>query len=90
VLDYPWHGLHPDVTPATVREMGTHLSTVHLPLYVGVLSVLITTAWALVGHMRQSPIGIGLPVAFAGALIAAAGGGWHAYTWCIRESARRI
>jgi hypothetical protein len=80
VLDYPCHGLHPDVTPVTVREMVTHLSTVHLPLYVGVLSVLVTTAWGLVGHMRQSPIGIGLPVAFAGALIAAAGEGWHTYT----------
>jgi uncharacterized membrane protein YpjA len=80
VFDYAWHGLHPDVTPVTVREMVTHLSTVHLPLYVGVLSVLITTAWALVGHMRSSPIGLGLPVAFVGALIAAAGEGWHAYT----------
>jgi hypothetical protein len=80
VFDYAWHGLHPDFKPVTVREMVTHLSTVHLPLYVGVLSVLVTTAWALVGQRRQSQIGIGLPIAFAGALIAAAGEGWHAYT----------
>jgi type IV secretory pathway VirB2 component (pilin) len=80
VFDYAWHGLHPDVTPVTVREMIAHLSTVHLPLYVGVLSVLVTTAWALVGQMRQSQIGIALPVAFVGALVAAAGEGWHAYT----------
>jgi hypothetical protein len=80
VFDYAWHGLNPDFKPVTVREMVTHLSTVHLPLYVGVLSVLVTTAWALVSQMRQSQIGIGLPIAFAGALIAAAGEGWHAYT----------
>jgi hypothetical protein len=80
VFDYTWHGWHSDFEPVTVREMAIHLSTVHLPLYVGVLSVLVTTAWALVGHIRQSQIGIGLPIAFAGALIAAAGEGWHAYT----------
>jgi hypothetical protein len=30
--------------------------------------------------MRQSRIGVALPVAFVGALVAAAGEGWHAYT----------
>jgi hypothetical protein len=80
LFDYAWHGLNPDFKAVTVREMITHLSTVHLPIYVGVLSVLVTTTWALIGQMRQSQIGIALPVAFVGALVAAAGEGWHAYT----------
>lgn len=80
VFDYAWHALNPDFKAVTVREMVTHLSTVHLPIYVGVLSVLLTTAWALIGQMKRSQIGVALPVAFTGALIATAGEGWHAYT----------
>lgn len=80
VFDYAWHGLNPDFKAVTVREMVTHLSTVHLPIYVGVLSVLLTTTWALIGQIRRSQIGVALPVAFTGALIATAGEGWHAYT----------
>lgn len=80
VFDFAWHGLNPDFKASTVREMVTHLSTVHLPIYVGVLSVLLTTAWALVEQTRRSNTGFALPVAFMGALISAAGEGWHAYT----------
>jgi hypothetical protein len=80
LFDYAWHGLNPDFKAVTVREMSTHLSTVHLPIYIGVLSVLVTTTWALIGQMRQSQSGIALPVACVGALVAAAGEAWHAYT----------
>jgi phosphotransferase system glucose/maltose/N-acetylglucosamine-specific IIC component len=60
--------------------MVTHLSTVHPLVYIGVVSVLLSTAWALVDQMRRSKIGVALPVAFAGALVSTAGEGWHAYT----------
>jgi hypothetical protein len=74
-FDAAWHGLlNPDFEAVTVDEMVTHLSTVHLPIYIGVLSVLVSTAWALVDQMRRSKIGLALPVAFAGALVSTAGG----------------
>jgi uncharacterized BrkB/YihY/UPF0761 family membrane protein len=80
-FDAVWHGLsNPDFEATTVDEMVHHLTTVHLPIYVGVLSVLVTTAWALVDQIRRSKIGVALPVAFAGALVATAGEIWHAYT----------
>jgi hypothetical protein len=80
-FDAVWHVLlHPDFEAATVNQMVSHLSTVHLPLYIGVLSVLVSTAWALNNQMRRSKIGVALPVAFAGALVSAAGEIWHAYT----------
>lgn len=81
VFDAVWHGLlNPDFEAATISQMVTHLSTVHLPIYIGVLSVLVSTAWALVDQMRRSKIGVALPVAFAGALVSTAGESWHAYT----------
>jgi hypothetical protein len=80
-FDAVWHGLlNPDFEARTIDEMVSHLSTVHLPIYIGVLSVLVTTAWALVDQIRRSKIGIALPIAFAGALISTAGEIWHAYT----------
>jgi hypothetical protein len=79
--DAVWHGLlNPEFDAKTVDEMVNHLTTVHLPIYIGVLSVLVTTAWALVDQIRRSKIGVALPVAFAGALISTAGEIWHAYT----------
>jgi len=72
--------LNPDFEAVTVDQMVRHLSTVHLPLYIGVLSVFVSTAWALIDQMRRSKIGITLPVAFAGALVSTAGEIWHAYT----------
>jgi hypothetical protein len=81
VFDYVWHALlNPDFKAVTVREMVSHLSTVHLPIYVGVVSVLLTTVWALVDQMRRSQVGMALPIAFTGAVISTAGEGWHAYT----------
>ena len=80
-FDAVWHGLlNPDFEAVTVDQMVRHLCTVHLPLYIGVLSVLVTTAWALVDQMRRSKTGVALPVAFAGALVSTAGEIWHAYT----------
>jgi FtsH-binding integral membrane protein len=80
-FDAVWHGLlNPDFEAVTVDQMISHLSTVHLPLYIGVLSVFVSTAWALIDQMRRSKIGVALPVAFAGALVSTAGEIWHAYT----------
>jgi FtsH-binding integral membrane protein len=80
-FDAVWHGLlNPDFEAVTVDQMVRHLSTVHLPLYIGVLSVFVSTAWALIDQMRRSKIGVTLPVAFAGALVSTAGEIWHAYT----------
>jgi hypothetical protein len=72
--------LHPEFDAKTVDEMVNHLTTVHLLIYIGVTSVLLTTAWALVDQIRRSKIGVALPVAFAGALVSTAGEIWHAYT----------
>jgi hypothetical protein len=79
--DAVWHGLlNPGFEAKTVDEMVNHLITVHLPIYIGVLSVLMTTAWALVDQIRQSRIGVALPVAFAGALVSTVGEIWHAHS----------
>jgi hypothetical protein len=80
-FDALWHGLlHPEFEATSVPEMVAHLSTVHLPIYLGVLAVLVTTTWALADGLRRGRAGIALPVAFAGALLAATGEAWHAYT----------
>src|SRR2546426_9644932 len=72
-FDGVWHGLRrPGVEPTTFAEMIVHLGTVHLPLYLGVLSVVTTSGWAFVE--RRS----GSAVAFAGALLSMAAGAWHA------------
>ncbi len=57
-----------------LAEMLVHLGTVHLPLYLGVLSVLITTGWAFVERRSGSAI------AFAGALPSTVAEAWHAGT----------
>jgi hypothetical protein len=79
--DAVWHGLlHPEFEAKTVDEMVNHLTTVHLPIYIGVLSVLVTTTWTLIDQIRRSKTGVALLVAFAGALVSTAGEIWHAYT----------
>jgi hypothetical protein len=71
-FDGLWHGLlRPGVEPTTFAEMLVHLGTVHLPLYLGVLSVLITTGLALVERSASA-------IAFAGALLSTAAEAWHA------------
>jgi len=80
VFDAAWHGLlNPGTEPQTVGEMVWHLGTVHLPLYVGAASVLVSTSTALVRRAGRAPIGVALPVAVAGAWLSAGAEAWHAY-----------
>jgi hypothetical protein len=73
VFDGVWHGLlRPGIEPATIEAMRMHLLTVHLPIYLGVLGVVVTTAWAFVTRMP------GAAVAFGGAVLGMAGEAWHA------------
>jgi hypothetical protein len=80
IADLLWHALHSDFEARTVEQMAVHLGTVHIPIYVGVLCVLLTTAWALIDQVRRPPIGVAFPVAFVGALISTTGEAWHAYS----------
>jgi hypothetical protein len=81
ILDATWHGLlNPGVEPQTAGEMARHLSTVHLPLYIGAASVLVATSRALLRQVKRSATGIALPIAFAGAALSAAAEAWHAYS----------
>jgi hypothetical protein len=80
VFDAAWHGLlNPGTEPQTVGEMFWHLGTVHLPLYVGAASVLVSMSTALVRRAGRAPIGVALPVAVAGAWLSAGAEAWHAY-----------
>ena len=79
--DIAWHGfIEPGFEAHTFDEMLRHLRTVHLPIYLGVAALVVTTAWALVDHVRRGRRGAAAPVAFAGGLLAAVGEGWHAYS----------
>jgi hypothetical protein len=67
-IDAVWHGvLSLEVEPRTHGEMVRHLLTVHLVLYVGVVLLVVSTAWALVERARRSEIGVALPAALGGA-----------------------
>jgi uncharacterized BrkB/YihY/UPF0761 family membrane protein len=79
IVDIAWHALHSDFEAVTTEQMLVHLGTVHIPIYVGVLCVLLTTAWALIDQARRPPIGAAFPVAFVGALVSTLGEAWHAY-----------
>ena len=79
IVDIVWHALHSDFKATTTEQMLVHLGTVHIPIYVGVLCVLLTTVWALIDQVRRPPIGAAFPVAFVGALISTAGEAWHAF-----------
>ena len=79
VVDIAWHALHSDFEAVTTEQMLVHLGTIHIPIYVGVLCVLLTTAWALIDQARRPPIGAAFPVAFVGALVSTLGEAWHAY-----------
>ncbi|HEV8438552.1 MAG TPA: hypothetical protein VGT40_10700 [Methylomirabilota bacterium] len=79
--DVIWHGLlNPRFEAVTVAQMVRHLGTVHLPLYIGVVGMLLSSAWALVDQLKRSEIGVAVPVAFVGSLVQTAGESWHAYT----------
>lgn len=72
-FDVLWHGvLRPGAEPATYEAMLRHLLTVHLPLYVGAASLLVSTATLVVRR------GDAVPVALAGALLSAGAEAWHA------------
>ncbi len=80
-VDAFWHFLlEPEFEGESVREMARHLATVHLLLYLGVLGLLASTTWALIGRARQSGVGLALPVMVGGAAIQTAGEVWHAYS----------
>jgi hypothetical protein len=77
VVDVLWHGLlSRGIEPATVRDMTRHLATVHLPLYIGAVGVLVATARAL---FRQRST-VSLWIAFGGAALSAGAEAWHAYS----------
>jgi hypothetical protein len=79
VFDAIWHGLlHPGVEPTTVGDMVRHLGTVHLPLYLGAVSVLVSTSRALLRQIRRAAMGLALPIAVAGAVLSTAAEAWHA------------
>jgi len=80
VFDAFWHAEHSDFDAVTGNEMIEHLRTVHLPIYIGVFFVVVTTALALLRQIERSERGAALPIAFAGALISAAAESWHSYT----------
>ena len=81
VLDATWHGLlNPGVEPQTTGDMARHLSTVHLPLYIGATCALVATFRALLRQVKRSATGIALPIAFAGAVLSATAEAWHAYS----------
>src|SRR5262252_8687192 len=79
LIDIVWHAVHSDFEPTTVEQMLVHLGTIHIPIYVGVVCVLLATSWALIDQARRPPIGAAFPVAFVGALISTIGETWHAY-----------
>src|SRR5437870_13844222 len=82
-FDGVWHGLlRPGVEPTTFAEMIVHLGPAHLPLYLGVLSVVITSGWAFVVRRSVSA------VARAGAPLSTAADTWHA-TNHLRLDSRR-
>jgi hypothetical protein len=78
-FDALWHGvLMAGVEPSTTREMAVHLATVHLVLYLGVIGLLVSTAWALVDHGARAPGTGARLVAFGGGVIQTVAEAWHA------------
>ena len=78
VVEVLWHALLPGAEPTTRNEMARHLATVHLPLYVGAVSVLVSTLVELVRRRARGPLGMALKVAVAGAALSVGAEAWHA------------
>jgi hypothetical protein len=77
--DVLWHGvLSRGVEPQTRHDMIVHLLTVHLPLYVGVVSVFVMTAWAFIEAVRSRRARAAWWVALGGAALSLIGEAWHA------------
>src|SRR5258705_11860763 len=72
IADIVWHALHSDFEARTVGQMAVHLGTIHIPLYVGVLCVLLATPWALTDQARRPPVTAAFPVAFTAGPVSAA------------------
>ena len=71
-IDGVWHGLlEPGAEPDTFDQM--------LVLYLGIIGLFASTAWALVDRARRGTVGLALPVAFTGALIQTVAETWHAW-----------
>ena len=58
--------------------MAVHLLTVHLPPYVGVAAVLMTTLWAFFEALAQRRARGAWWLAIAGAVLSMVGEAWHA------------
>ena len=89
VVDVLWHALvGPGREPTTAAGMVRHLGTVHAPLYVGALCVLISVVRALAHHVKRSSgyqatrpaVGVALTVALFGAVLTVGSEAWHAYS----------
>ena len=79
VFDIVWHGLlRPGEEPTTRREMTHHLATVHPPLYIGAVAVLLATAAELLRRRASGGVGRSLRFAVAGALLSFGAEAWHA------------
>jgi hypothetical protein len=79
VVDVLWHALlGPAAEPTTRSEMVRHLATVHLPLYIGAVTVLVSTLVELVRRRARAPLGMALPIAVAGAALSLGAEAWHA------------
>jgi hypothetical protein len=79
IVDAFWHArLEPGRAPTTVAEIARHLATVHLPLYLGAVAVLVATAVAVEHRTRYAPAGFALPIALIAAALSAFGEAWHA------------
>jgi len=71
-FDALWHGVfRPGADPTTYEAMLRHLLSVHLPLYVGAASLLVSTS-TLLARRRE------VALAFGGALLSAGAELWHA------------
>jgi peptidoglycan/LPS O-acetylase OafA/YrhL len=81
VFDAVWHGLlRPGMEPQTFNEMVRHLLTVHLPLYVGALGLLVTTTMALLQRVRPADASTAPLIAFGGAVLSTVAEAWHAFS----------
>jgi hypothetical protein len=81
VIDALWHGvLNTDFEATSAREMATHLATVHLPLYVGVVGFFATIARTLFHEIARGTAGTTLWIAMGGATAQLVGEAWHAWT----------
>jgi uncharacterized membrane protein YgdD (TMEM256/DUF423 family) len=79
VFDIVWHGLlRAGEEPTTRSEMIRHLASVHLPLYIGAVAVLVATSVELLRRRASGAVARALRVAVAGAVLSVGAEAWHA------------